>query len=227
MKLGPHQPKLPIFPRNVDIPGKKQCRFSTQWYTVYPHLEYSISQDAAFCFVCSLFSSGPGREMADIAWSSVGVQSLHKMTSYGSNSKRKTGKLAKHFSLKAHKSALADFYASHDSSNVDMLLNKEKRVNAIQEKKDCLINEGAACILLDVARILAHQDLAFRGSSTHEHGESDGNFYQIVHLVSRHCPSLRKWLSEARLRLYHVTYMSAESQNEMVTILGSCVRSKV
>ena len=183
MKLGPHQPKLPIFPRNEDIPAKKQCRFSSQWYTVYPHLEYSISQDAAFCFVCSLFPSGPGREMADNAWSSVGVRSWHKMTSCGSNSKRKTGKLAKHFSSKAHKSALADFYAfSHDSSNVDMLLNKEKRVNAIQEKEDHLVNEGAACILLDVARTLARQGLAFRGSSTHEHGESDGNFYQIVHL---------------------------------------------
>ena len=83
MKLGPHQPKLPIFPRNVDIPAKKQCRFSSQWYTVYSHLEYSISQDAAFCFVCSLFPSGPGREMADNAWSSVGVRSWHKMTSCG------------------------------------------------------------------------------------------------------------------------------------------------
>ena len=57
MKPGPHQPKLPIFPRNEDIPAKKQCRFFSQWYTVYPHLEYSISQDAAFCFVCSLFPS--------------------------------------------------------------------------------------------------------------------------------------------------------------------------
>ena len=29
VKLGPHQPKLPIFPRNEDIPAKKQCRFSS------------------------------------------------------------------------------------------------------------------------------------------------------------------------------------------------------
>ena len=95
------------------------------------------------------------------------------MTSWGSNSKRKAGKLTKHFSSKAHKSALADFYAfSHDLSNVDMLLNKEKCVNAIQEE-DHLVNEGATCILLDVAITLARQGLGFRGSSTHEHGESD------------------------------------------------------
>ena len=35
VKRGPHQPKLPIFPRNEDISAKKQCRFSSQWYTVY------------------------------------------------------------------------------------------------------------------------------------------------------------------------------------------------
>ena len=189
---------------------------------------WTTSQNAAFCFVCSLFPSGPGREMADNAWSSVGVRSWHKMTSCGSNSKGKTGKLAKHFSSKAHKSALADFYAfSHDSSSVDMLLNKEKRVNAIQEKDDRPVNEGVAGILLDVAKTLARQGLAFRGSSTHELGENNGNFYQTVQLVSRYCPILKKWLSEARLRPYHVTYMSAQSQNEMISILGSCVRSKI
>jgi hypothetical protein len=43
-----------------------------------------------------------------------------------------TTKLAKHFSWKAHKAALADFYAfGQDPSNVDMLLDKERRVNAI------------------------------------------------------------------------------------------------
>ena len=104
--------------------------------------------------MCSLVPSGPGREMAGNVWSSVVVRSWHKMTSCGSNSKRKTGQLAEHFSSKAHKSALADFYAfSHDSSNVDMLL-KEKRVNAIHEKGH-LVSEGAACILLDIARTLA------------------------------------------------------------------------
>ena len=99
--------------------------------------------------MCSLVPSGPGREMAGNVWSSVVVRSWHKMTSCGSNSKRKTGQLAEHFSSKAHKSALADFYAfSHDSSNVDMLL-KEKRV------RGHLVSEGAACILLDIARTLA------------------------------------------------------------------------
>ncbi len=71
--------------------------------------------------------------MADNAWSSVGVRTWHKMTSCGLKEK---GKLAKHFRLKAHKAALADFYAfCQESSNVDMPLDKERGVNAIQERQ--------------------------------------------------------------------------------------------
>ena len=123
MMLGPHQPKLSVFPKNNDIPRKKQCRFSSVWYTAFPHLEYSISKDAAFCYVCSLFPSGPGREQAENAWSMDGVRQWQKMTSRGT---KKKGKLAVHFGSKSHKAALADFYSfSQESSNVDLLLDKE------------------------------------------------------------------------------------------------------
>ena len=103
------------------------------------------------------------------------------MTSRG---KGKKGKLAVHFASKSHKAALADFYAfSQQSSNVDLLLDKEKRVNAIQAEKDKLTNSDAVYILLDVARTLARQGISFRGrstESTQEHDEIDGNFNQIV-----------------------------------------------
>ena len=39
----------------------KQCSFSPVWHKVYPHLEYSISKDNAYCYVCSLF-----REVWDV-----------------------------------------------------------------------------------------------------------------------------------------------------------------
>ena len=103
------------------------------------------------------------------------------MTSCGSKEK---GKLAKHFCSKAHKVVLADFYAfCQESSNVDMLLDKERHVNAIQEREDQLTDQEASGILLDVARTLGRRGLAFRGCSTHEQGEKDGNFYQTVQLV--------------------------------------------
>ncbi|CAB4026294.1 zinc finger MYM-type 1-like [Paramuricea clavata] len=150
------------------------------------------------------------------------------MTSRGT---KKKGKLAEHFGSKSHKVALADFYAfSQESLNVDLLLDKDKRSNAIQAEKDKLTNKDAVFILFDVARTLARQGKAFRGrstNSTHKRDEEDGNFHQIVQLLSRHCPKLNRWLNEIRLRPYHVTYMSHDSQNEMIDILAQNIRSKM
>lgn len=51
IEQGPFQPKLTRYPRNRDIPPPKHCQFSSEWFNTYPHLEYSISKDAVFCFV--------------------------------------------------------------------------------------------------------------------------------------------------------------------------------
>ena len=53
--LGPYQPNLSKFPESKDISKQKQCRFSATWFKLYPHLEYSVVEDRAYCFVCSLF----------------------------------------------------------------------------------------------------------------------------------------------------------------------------
>ncbi len=68
--VGPNQPLLNRYPTNEAIlkAGHRQCRFNPAWFKLYPHLEYSQSKDAAFCFVCSLFARGPGHERADSAW---------------------------------------------------------------------------------------------------------------------------------------------------------------
>ena len=108
-----------------------------------------------------------------------------------------------------------------------MLLDKEKRSKAVQAEKDKMTNKDAVFILL--ARTLARQGIAFRGrttDSTRKQNEEDGNFNQIVRLVSRHCPGLNRWLNEARLRPYQVTYLSHDSQNEMIDILAQNILGK-
>ena len=39
--------------------------FFARWYNEYPHLEYSITKNAVFCFVCSLFHNTLSKENAD------------------------------------------------------------------------------------------------------------------------------------------------------------------
>lgn len=55
----------------------------------------------------------------------------------------------------------------------------------------------------------------------------DGNYVQIVNLLSRHCPLLKSWLEDQRLKPYSTTYMSSESQNEMVHLLAQEVKKKI
>lgn len=50
---------------------------------------------------------------------------------------------------------------------------------------------------------------------------------QIVQLLSRHNLILEKWLADTKLRPYHVSYLSASSQNEFIEILGREVQKKV
>lgn len=71
---------------------------------------------------------------------------------------------------------------------------------------------------------MGRQDMAFRG---HGSLEENGNFNQIVKLLSLHCPPLKNWLENRNGRAHAVTYMSNTSQNEMIKILGDAVRSKV
>lgn len=50
--------------------------------------------------------------------------------------------------------------------------------------------------------------------------ESNGNFQQLVNLLSRHISLMKKWSEETALKPHHVTYLSAESQNEFIELLG-------
>lgn len=173
IKLGPHQPVLRVFPSD----GKN--RFYSEWDKEFEFLEYSTARDAAFCFVCFLFSVGPGREKSESAWTTVGVINWWKMKSSGGN---KSGKLQQHFNSVSHKSALSDYcHFLVKSNHIDILIDRNKRNLMIEQNRILHHNTNIVKILFDVARTLGGQGLAFRG-----HVENEGNFYKIVELISRH-----------------------------------------
>ena len=198
---GPYQPQLKRYPENPNITQNKQRMFSSLWFREYPHLEYSIKADYASCFVCTLFPSGPGRKKASDAWV-AGVRSWDRRRSVGKN---KQGKLQQHFSSDSHKAALNDLaHFANDMKNIDVMLEKQLREVRILEEENNLRNQEAIKILLDIARTLARQQLAFRGHD----GKHDGNFVQITNLVARHNSRLQSWLSDDNMKPYAVKYLS-------------------
>lgn len=89
INTGPYQPKLAAYPSNATIKSGKQNKFSSHWFKENPHLEYSVQNDAAYCFVCCLFPERAGRISADKAWTVTGVRQWHKMKSVGTKKKGK------------------------------------------------------------------------------------------------------------------------------------------
>lgn len=218
LNLGPCQPRLAQYPVNNEIPEAKQRRFSSLWFSQYPHLEYSVSNDAAFCFVCYSFPVGPKRDAAKNAWLHNGLRLWHKMKSRGV---KKPGKLEQYFSSETHKAALDDFshFICH-SSHVDVLLSREAKLKVLAEKEQSLFHQEVITIIIDAVRTLGRQGLAFRGDGN----EENSNLTQILLLISRHNPVLKRWFNKRQERQYKVTYCSKRIQNEMIGLLGEEVK---
>ncbi len=215
LNLGPCQPKLMKYPINEDQNEKQ--KFTSKWYDEYPHLEYSIHADAAFCFVCSLF---PCKDTED-HWTSIGVRTWDKMK--GGRGKNKKSKLEAHFSSKAHKSSLlAMNLFINKSQHIDKMFDKTDRKESIQAEYEKNFNAEVIEILMDICRTLARQGIALRGHDN----EKDGNFEQVVALMSRYVPSLKKWCQEKQFHKY-ATYMSGESQNEFLSLIAQEVENEI
>ena len=134
------------------------------------------------------------------------------------------GKLNQHLSSKSDQAALGDFaHFTITCSHVDVLRSKQAKEILIQEKADEEKNKEIILILLDVVRTLARQSVAFRG----EGDNKDGNFVQIINLLSRHCPVLKSWLDDQRMTPDSTTYTSSKSPNEMLQLLVQSLRGQI
>ena len=103
------------------------------------------------------------------------------------------------------------------------MLDKVKQSAFIQEKEDLQQNRRVIEILLDITKTLGRQGIAFLGHG----GDDDGNFKQIVQLMAKYCPELRHCLNTTRMCPYHVTYLSAQSQNEFIELIGREVQQRI
>ena len=94
-------------------------------------------------------------------------------------------------------------------------MNRHLKDIIIQEEADEEKCKSIMKILFDIARTLARQGIAFRGTA----GDQNGNFVQFVNLLSRHCPHMKEWLDSKRLKPYSTKYMSPNSQDELWGIM--------
>ncbi|GBP39338.1 Zinc finger MYM-type protein 1 [Eumeta japonica] len=85
--------------------------------------------------------------------------------------------------------------------------------------------------LLNIIQFLAKQNLAFRGHREDIRGDDSGNrgnFLELVHLLAKYDPLLMEHLTKIKLGArVSVSYLSPETQNEFINLLGQQVRSTI
>ena len=170
-----------------------------------------------------MFGKGcAGRERSELPWIS-GINDWSKMK--GSRGKDKVGKLETHFSSEAHVAALRDYsHFVYKDKHADKLLTKAQREGLIDTESQLCNNREVVEMFFDVVKDLTRNGLALRGNETSPDC-SDGNFCEIVYLLSRHNPVMKSWLENRSSRKYQTTYTSPQSQNEFVMLLGEEIRA--
>lgn len=119
---------------------------------------------------------------------------------------------------------MIDFRNFLNNSNlIDCILNKVNRQQAIKVKYQKHFHREVITRLLDITRTLTRQGLAFRGNGN----EENGNFNQIVLLLSRHNSTMKKWFDDKKFRKHNVTYLSHDSQNELIDLLADEAKKTV
>ena len=86
----------PVQPILEKYPQTSQRRFNSGYFKSFPWIEYSIKQDAVYCFSCRHFSSNivrPGETSGNIAFVDKGFKkwkdAKELLTQHGSSSKHK------------------------------------------------------------------------------------------------------------------------------------------
>lgn len=93
-----------------------------------------------------------------------------------------------------------------------------KITNILQEQKKSNIRENRAVLthIIKAIVFLTKQGIALRGHDESANSKNQGNFLELIKLLSQYAPDLQKHIATHT----KASYMSPRSQNELILILG-------
>ena len=204
---GPVQPKLEEYPQI------NKRRFNSGYFSQFPWIEYSVSQDAVFCYSCRHFSSNvvrPGEKHGNVAFVDKGFK------------KWKDAKelLFQHASSAKHKDSTVVWadtkrVASGETECVANQLITQRKLEVVE-------NRNHLKYLIAASSYLARQGLAFRGDDESDISSNKGNYIELLEVMSEFCPQLCD-----RMQARYGHYTSAEYQNDILHCLAKVVRNSV
>lgn len=147
--------------------GKQERSFQDVWYKTFPWLEYSISEDAVFCFWCYLFKqSDKGGRYAEDAFTKTGFKNWKK-------------------ALEKFKSHVGAPNSCHNNARIQFESFQDQRHNVANMFRENSREMDAAyrvrlTTMLNATRFLLRQGLSFRGHDESTSSLNRGNFLELV-----------------------------------------------
>ncbi|XP_021726139.1 zinc finger MYM-type protein 1-like [Chenopodium quinoa] len=184
-------------PRTHNFPQRKvggMRRFNVTWFDKYEWLEYSVEKDAAFCFVCYLFTD-------KVDYSLVVNDSFIKGGFRGWN---KTGR------FDVHVGGIGSFH-NQANEKYSMFINPKTSVAeslCTYSKEAKLQYKSRLTYSLKCIRFLLNQGLACRGHNESEESWNRGNFLALL-----------TWFSENNSEVAKVVLGNAPGNNRMTSPL--------
>lgn len=176
---GPKQPKLNFYRKTeFGVGNNKRWRsFSSSWIDTFPWLEYSVLNDAAFCFPCRFFSV---KLEENNLFTDVGFKNWKKAT-------EKNAGLKQHENSEDHKTCQVkwDSYKnlkSNENSNVVSISSQLNEAHAkLVSENRLYIKTICKCLLYT-----AVQGIAQRARDESQDSVNRGNFIELLDLVAEY-----------------------------------------
>ena len=157
---GPRQPILKLYPARQYEQQKRS--FNNSWYSSYAWLEYSIQQDAVFCFSCRHFNKS--------------APSAYTYTGFN-NWKKAVMSLKTHDTSTAHKNSMT-FWAEFKNKLTD-----GARVRKMLDAGHAAFVQENRCYIRAVIESLLYtckQNIAQRGHKEDQKSTNKGNFLKCL-----------------------------------------------
>ncbi|GJT51561.1 zinc finger MYM-type protein 1-like protein, partial [Tanacetum coccineum] len=212
LNKGPFQIHLKTYPAKGS--PKRPRRFQYSWFGIFPNwLEYSPTTNAAYCFVCYLFSDSPNVRNGSDAFIVKGFDNWKKVND------GKNCAFLKHIGCLQHRNAV---------TFCENLLNQEGHIGNIIEKQSAetiIKNRIRLKASIDIVRWLTFQICSFRGRDETLNSKNRGNFIELLKLLASYNVEVANVVLENAP--YNAKYTSGLIQKEILSIIANNVRKHI
>ncbi|XP_076347931.1 zinc finger MYM-type protein 1-like [Tachypleus tridentatus] len=196
---GPTCPDLKRYPA-TEYSGQSRS-FNKNWRDQHSWLEYSVTQDAAFCFTCCLFSHAHFSK-TEKSFTNEGFQTWKKAT----------------VSLKSHDNSAGHKFAMQAWAEFKLQKTKGARIqHALDASHAKAVEENRHYIraVIDALLFTACHNEAQRGHREGSQSDNRGNFLELLDMISRYDEIVKKLSGPGNAKYTH-----HDIQNELLDIIS-------